>query len=734
MLPSLGRRADLPPRVRALLDGLLERSSLHFETAVAHVLDEVEHEFFKLAERAGNNVQQQKHFENLRAIKLDRADVVPGFLQYVEAELARVRSVRPAAAPPPLPQRGDTLELLESSVLEEDLALQEIANKSEIRHSLALHALSQRLGVIAGSPAWPNETLPLGPAHLATAFRFALHKQGLDVEHRVRAYRQFDRIAMLPIGAFYEELNTYLAAERVLPHLRFQSAHRYAEPARDAAAEPAAPLSPPQNAASVESAPPASPGDAELFKTLRHLLGERRVADGDRRVASRTDAHLASQGDLQSVLGGLQRGAARAAGEHDAEHFKNTLLVKLRRASPQGRPLDLAEEDSDTIDLVGMLFDHISREMRDGSGARALINGLHVPVLRVALGDKTFFTRRDHPARELLNTIAETGSRWIDDTDADPELTGKMQRVVDHVGADFDGDLSVFENLLDDLSRHMQMLARRAEIAERRHIDAARGRDKLEIAREAARIAIARLLQNTAPSPTVRALLERAWTDALALSALRQGEHGSEFKRRVAVAESLVRHAAAPAEAVDDSLRSELDAGLRQVGLHGDDVRGVLDNLFSNTDAREASKETLSRIDHALRDKTRLGGESAPPATAAAKSERAKVPLSAAETEALEKLRKLPFGSWFDFVTNQQGTAVRRKLAWYSTMTGHCLFVNQRGARVDDMTLEQLARDMVRGQARVVDTDRTSLIDRAWKAIVDALRPHAAAPAKAGAA
>ena len=70
-------------------------------------------------------------------------------------------------------------------------------------------------------------------------------------------------------------------------------------------------------------------------------------------------------------------------------------------------------------------------------------------------------------------------------------------------------------------------------------------------------------------------------------------------------------------------------------------------------------------------------------------------------------------------------------------MTGHCLFVNQRGARTDDFTLELLAREMARGQARVAQVESTSIIDRAWKAIVDLLKPHAdaksAAPAVAGA-
>jgi len=87
----------------------------------------------------------------------------------------------------------------------------------------------------------------------------------------------------------------------------------------------------------------------------------------------------------------------------------------------------------------------------------------------------------------------------------------------------------------------------------------------------------------------------------------------------------------------------------------------------------------------------------------------------------------LPFGTWFEFTTNQQGATIRRKLAWFSTLTGRCLFVNQRGARTDEKTLEQLARDIARKQAKIWTEQSDSLIDRAWKAILGSLKQFAGA-------
>ncbi|MEP7041616.1 MAG: DUF1631 family protein [Dokdonella sp.] len=717
--------------MRALLSGLLERTRSHFLGVLPRTLDEIESALFKLAERAGSNALQQERFASLREIKPNHALITSRFLGHVEATLALIRSTtEPVVHAQTSSAARAELELVDSSVLEEDLALQEIASKSEIRNSQGLYALSHRLGVLAGSAVSTNELLPLGPVQLVEALRESLRGIDLGVEARVLAYRQFDRVALLPIAAFYQSLNTYLAEQRVLPNLQWQAAGKPrvgGDGGREPLIEQVA-----QEAFAKQGSAPAPPihevGDAELFGTLRHLLADRRRGAGIEHSRS-SMAAPASRDDLQSVLSLLQRSpdarAKSAAAVYDSGHFREDLLAQLRRAGPHGDGLQLAEEDADTVDLIGMLFDYITTNVREGSGARSLLSRLRVPVLRVALGDKTFFTRRNHPARELLNTIAETGARWFDETDSDADLSRKMQMVVDNVGDDFDGDLSVFENLLGDLGKHMELLARRAEVAERRHIDAAKGRDKLDVARDTARAAITRVIQGGSPSPLVRALLEQAWTDALALSALRHGSDGVEFKRRLGVAIKLARHDAATSAATDETLRQELNTGLRQVGLHTDDINGVIAGVFAQPGTADATAaQQADHVDNLLKDKVRLGGESA---AAPAAPTPAPIPLSAAEKAMLDRMRTIPFGTWFDFVQNQQGASVRRKLAWFSTVTGRCLFVNQRGVRSEDRTLEQLARDMARGQARMVVAEDTSLIDRAWKAILDTLRLNGSA-------
>jgi len=200
-LKSLKQRPDLPARVRSLLEGILERSANQFEHAIARTLDEVEQELFKLADRSRSNDQQHTRFEALREIRRGRADIAPRFLLHVESSLANISSTAGKTSESGKRAPANvTLELVDSDVLEEDLALQEIISKSEIRHSQALYALAHRLGVLAGSPAWEIDVLPLGPAQLTRALRHATRSLDLNIEYRVLAYRIFDRVVMLMIG------------------------------------------------------------------------------------------------------------------------------------------------------------------------------------------------------------------------------------------------------------------------------------------------------------------------------------------------------------------------------------------------------------------------------------------------------------------------------------------------------------------------------------------------------
>ncbi|HWS25154.1 MAG TPA: DUF1631 family protein, partial [Xanthomonadales bacterium] len=355
-----------------------------------------------------------------------------------------------------------------------------------------------------------------------------------------------------------------------------------------------------------------------------------------------------------------------------------------------------------------------------------------------------------HPARQLLNALMETSELWVEDEGQDAAVVDKMRWVVDRVSQDFNSDTAVFGRLFEDLSRHMGGLKKKADVAERHYVEAARGREKLELAREAASANVKQRLDRADPPTAVRTLLESAWTDALALSFLRQGYEHPQTKERLEFIDRLIElfgHGRPLPERRFElqKLRPVFEEGLAAIGHHDETVAKAWADIArlveeAGDESAHAAATTVRKL---VEQRPRLGGvrnePEAQPAEAVVAGEPGKtllqtlrkdvhLPLGPREAEMAERIKHLPFGTWFEFSVNQQGDKSKRKLCWYSPVTGRCLFVNVRGAKAQERTIDDLARDLVRGNVRLLQENRENLIDRAWKGIVNMLRGAGLAP------
>ncbi|WP_055026979.1 DUF1631 family protein, partial [Xanthomonas euvesicatoria] len=229
----------------------------------------------------------------------------------------------------------------------------------------------------------------------------------------------------------------------------------------------------------------------------------------------------AALGDaLASLQGALATQAAATPHAPGIDAVQRQVLEVLRRQ--HGPDAALSPQDNDTFDLLGLLYAQMQREVREQAPAQALLAKLQVPVVRAALADAHFFVRDQHPVRELLNTVAESGAVWLGEDDADPQLLHKLGSAVDKIVNDYQGDEAVFAAANDDIQTHLRTLARKAEVAERRHVDAARGKERLESAKQQAQARIEQLCEQSAPPRFVQSLLRQAWSDVLTLTLLRQ--------------------------------------------------------------------------------------------------------------------------------------------------------------------------------------------------------------------
>ena len=740
--------AVLPRRVRRVLEHLLNAASDELERHLTAMLGEFEQQLFRLADHARNPGIESTHLQTLRTLRLNRSDLVPRFMVGLEASLAtlgRGATTATATAQARTASAFHHLALVDETDMDEETVLRDIALRQESRASLTLHLLGQRFGVIAGSPAFDAERIPLGPQSLCRIMRQASQSLQVSLEARLLLYRIFDRRVMANYPQLLEMLNVSIAADGILPSLTYvpirvrPSAQADAEASAAAAVPGAKPRRAPRRA-STRTSRGAAGNDAQrphtawlgeadanaagfdehaAFDLLQQLLTGRRELIGKLRPDSKKKVQQQlDTGDVVEALGHLQETGSPTGTPRSLLDIKQALLAQVRQQ--RGRGATFSREDSDTFELLGMLYGQIEREVRADTPAAALLRRLQLPLLRVALQDRAFFVRTQHPARELLNAVAESGARWLDDDDIDPQLLAPLQQAVNHVVENYEGDASVFEASNQELQSQLHNLARKAEMTERRHVEAARGKEKLEIAKRQAADTITDLVGEQRLPKFVRALLNQAWADVLTLTLLRQGPESEEWRQQLEMTRRIVvscgRHGG---KGTDTTLATHIEAALSQVGYHTEEAAAIARRLTSALDDDEDDPASRTELTMKLKARSRLGEDSTDkrkPQTAT---------RNADEQARYDQLRVMPYGTWIEFIVNQQGDVVRRRLSWYSPVTDNALFVNQRGQRVGEQSLDSVARMLARGQARIVTAERGRLVDRAWQATLNALRSFA---------
>lgn len=716
----------LPPRVRQLLAQVLRLLTPEINRELERLLVTLEQDVYGQAELARNPALQSGYMDTLRKLRLHRDQFAPAFLKGLEVALMGIRESASHHDEAPEAPSYDSLRLVDHNEISEDSVLSAIALRHESRAGLPLLLLGQRFGVLAGAPAFDAASLPVGPQSFGRLLADACSVLQLNLETRLQLYRLHDRQLMAGYTPWVEAINALLDSANVLPELTFvplrrrRRAPEAGDAARDraqAAPESATGGAPghPRNYTAwlgeADRSAPVAAEEAEVLALLRELLAESRTRP--EQTASVPPRTALASAEVDAALGALQARTPTAQTPRSVPDIRQALLAQSRLQ--RGQAATLSGEDNDTFELLNLLYTAIGRELRQGAPSNALLDRLQVPLLRVALQDRAFFVREQHPARQLLNAVAEAGAAWMTEDETDPQLNTRLQHAVDHVVTHYDGDATVFDSANQKLQQHLQAMARKAEVSERRHVEAARGRDKLDLAKARATEVIEQAVGGGSLPKFLRTLLDQAWTDVLTLVLLRHGEDSAEWRKHVEATGQIVAVSLLGGPA-PDGLAEQVEPALGLVGYHGEEAAAITRQLTGATDDND---DPASRTELAikLKARARLGADTAPRPAATE-------PRNPREQECYEHLRTLPFGTWLEFSTNQQGDMVRRRLAWFSPATGRALFVNQRGQRIDDSTgdLDQVARLLAIGQARVVTADRGRLVDRAWQASLAALR------------
>lgn len=760
----------------------------HLKKRLPEFFSQVDDSLFALADKAENNQLQNLYFDAMREVRLKKDAMTNAYRSRLDTLFNE--SLGGSTTPPNAPQELGPLDqvgLVDDEQLEESLALTNMISSADMQYREALYALTARLDFLIDDQEINKDNNPLRPDVICHAFTAAVDELDSDLKIRLVIYKLFDKHVVQQLGDMYDAINADLVAAGVLPRIKTpaqRSAEKNATAQRsesDIISEIASAMSQQE---SIERGAEATPG-GNLFASLQHLLSQQRNLSGAPGPAAMGDmppaGAIAADGvpagngvmgvdsatggatggndtggialyyaprDIVSALSSLQgngqlmeqAGGQRDDGQPlDANLIKASLTQVITQQAGDDGERQLGQADTDAIDIVSMLFDFILDDPHIADNIKALIARLQIPMLKVAIIDKEFFTKKSHPARQLLNELAYVGAEDLeaDDDDEKSPTLQMVEYVVERILGEFEDDPELFVTLLDEFTRFVEEEREANRLAE----------EMLEQARDTVANEIRQRVEGQNIPPFIRALLIDAWKDVLTHIYLRDGgTKGTAWETALKVADDLI-WSVQPKLVVSERqnlvrviprVLNGLRDGLTLINYDHTITARIFDKLEElHLASLRGSVGTVQNLP------TEPATESAPgedndDTTTTADSPRDEADefieeIILASTQAMdwdgrdqldseyaELVKDMPLGTWVEFIDPETEKRSRGKLAWKCDFTGEYTFIDRKYKVVADLTFKKLLDRFDLGQAQIIDD--VPLFDRALDAVVSGIK------------
>lgn len=270
---------------------------------------------------------------------------------------------------------------------------------------------------------------------------------------------------------------------------------------------------------------PTAPPNFVLGQLLSRMQAS--VGGGPMPAAGFAPSSSAEDGLLQAVGELQQLGLEGFAGASLAGAPAGTITAwREHLVDKSSRTVDKL-----TIEIVGLMFDHVLQDPQVPAEIKTLLSRLQFPVLKAALLDADFFASNGHPARKLIDRIATASAGWEPYGDENDRFRVKVEQVVKEVLHQFDKDVIVFEKLLADFEAFLADIGPRDTDPVSRAKRALEEAEKREILVINTTIQVRRAFEKVELEPVLRDFLVGPWVQTLVEATMRDAATPGFSKR-----------------------------------------------------------------------------------------------------------------------------------------------------------------------------------------------------------
>lgn len=677
---------------RALVDGLQKEALEQVVPALDRALGKVDDYLFDRSQ-AGDDALGLTALRDLRQV---RTTIATRFEQLLLSRFRELRDPRKEG------QSGlGVLSLLSEEGLEEQLATEQLAESLARMHGPGLELLGKRIAMLVGRESLPASEVPLSPSTIAKALQHAVEGVAIAPAVRIVLFKFFERELSAALGRAYENGNALLVSAGILPQLRPTVKAEAASPAPStgqsdvvadgAAQSPQAPILP-------------SATEQAMFANILGLLQGWRGAVGAPLGAeppASGPVHTLSSSELLSILSLLQRDPVlsrqqqpHAPNESLALQLRKEVVQGARKLGVPGDNLQLDGLDEDAVDLVALLFDVLLDGPQYDTDVRGKIGRMLVPYVKVAVKDRRMFMFKDHPARRLLNTVAEACEGNRGEAPQERDLLNRVDDTINRLVAEFNEDVAIFETLESELRAYMAQQRKRFDLAEKRTAEAQQGRERLDAARAKVTADLVVRRGDRQLPRIMDEFLTRYVGHHCVQMLLREGESSPRHAEALEAADALLlafdyAELRAPLEELPALPREGFEVILASSGCVGQGAKAAIDSL-------EDALARLAKGESAEQNPARMPEQIVAPEPLRASPSTCPLELVSGsasldvEPQVLERMRALRVGDWIHVAAVAERLEPA-KVSWISPISSRLLLVNRRGIRVLVASVEELA-------------------------------------------
>lgn len=669
-----------------------------------------------------------------------------------------------------------TLSLVDDETLDEMILIGEITGKIQDRYEHHLKALKRGLVRLGKNLDFEPEPEAFSPKKLALLLSESLKESELAITNKKRFYDAFRSIANVELEAFYGGLLSLLQNHGIISESenpaskKFQAMFQYRQaqtnPGAQASAQPQPGAQDQQYAPNVPGGAPTGGGvpgggapagggipgggvsgggpgytapaglapvaaravnsalfnDSPVSRALYQYIAGPGTGAGGGTATGGPALPIVDSNELLGLLSNLQNQNPELAESTltDASSVSQQITSAIAQKTKEWAK-QVSGPERNVIELVSNLFVTILEDQDIADPVKVQIGRLQIPYIKVALLDVTLLNKNTHPARLLLNELAQYGVS-IDDRE-DP-LYDVIRRLTQDILDNFETDLNVFTNALNKLHEAVKKEQGKIEHAEKSSRSRAESQAKVLHIKKQIVLKLKHFLKGKVLPKELHALVLKGFAPLFLTIYRRDGEDSPQWKEATMLFRQIIesvqpRNSLFQSSIIVDrsgELLNRTRQSLAPISQHlgNIDLFSGLEKIYRRL--AEEFEERQAQVPGVIEE------DGPDPLDLISPDDEPTIDISQLHQPSPEELMaKLPpeiqTGTWCEVYMGRDQPACRLKVSSVLPDTAQLIFIDNTGRQAEIKDIQEFLDELDCERSRII-SEEEDLFDKALSAVV----------------